>query len=380
MAAIRFLGLLMLCCSLGVQGNVLPDERIDIMYHGYDGGGASIDGPSILVRKNLGNSFSIAANYYVDMVSSASIDVEATASPYSEERTEYSFSTQYLHDRTSINLGYTKSTENDYDATNYSFGVSQTFFGDLSTLSMGVSYGDDLVGQNTDPAFEEELQRRRYNISFTQILTRSLIAAISYETASDEGFLNNPYRSVRYLDPTNGSYSYSYQKEIYPGTRNSDAAGLRAIYYLPYRAAIRADYRRYSDSWGIEASNYELRYTHPYSDQWLFEAKFRHYEQTAANFYSDLFPYRDAQNFMARDKELSPFNSNTLGLGVSYTLAPGSIPFFEKTTINLYWDRMRFDYEDFRDVRVSPNDYAPGQEPLYKLTADVVRLYFSFWY
>ncbi len=379
MAVTRYLGLLLLlCCALSARATVLPDQRIDLLYHGYDGGGASIDGPSVLVRKNFGNTLSVAANYYVDMVSSASIDVEATASPYSEERTEYSLSSQYLRDRTSISLGYTSSTENDYDATSYSFGISQTFFGDLSTIAMGVSYGDDLVGQNTDPDFEEDLQRRRYSVSFTQILTKSLIAAVSYETASDQGFLNNPYRSVRYLDPTNGSYSY--QAEIYPETRNSDAAGLRAIYYLPYRAALRADYRKYADSWGIEASNYELRYTHPYSDQWLFEVKYRHYEQTAADFYSDLFPFRDAQNFMARDKELSPFSSNTLGLGVTYTLAPGAIPFFEKTTVNLFWDRMTFDYEDFRDARVSPNDFAAGQEPLYSLTADVIRLYFSFWY
>jgi len=58
------------------QAAVLPDERIDILYHGYDGGGAQIDGPSILVRKSVGSSVSVAASYYVDMLSSASIDVQ----------------------------------------------------------------------------------------------------------------------------------------------------------------------------------------------------------------------------------------------------------------------------------------------------------------
>ncbi len=374
-------GLCLAACLLSAfpaWATVLPDQRIDLLYHGYDGGGASIDGPSVLVRKNFGNSVSVAANYYVDMVSSASIDVEATASPYSEERTEYGLSTQYLRDRTSINLGYVRSTENDYDATTYSFGVSQTFFGDLTTLGMGISFGDDLVGQNTDPAFSEELQRRRYSVSLTQILTRSLIAALSFETASDEGYLNNPYRSVRYLDASTGGYSY--QREVYPGTRNSDAASIRAIYYLPYRAAVRLEYRRFADSWGIDANNYELRFTHPYNDQWLFETRFRRYRQTGADFYSDLFPYRDAQNFLARDKELSPFTSTTFGLGVTYTLPTGFIPGFDKTTANLYWDRMKFDYSDFRDARVSPDDFSPGQEPLYSLTADVIRLYLSFWY
>ena len=84
----RLLLSVLVLASNFLQAAVLPDERIDVLYHGYDGGGAEINGPSILVRKNLGASVSVAANYYVDMVSSASIDVQATASPYSEERKE----------------------------------------------------------------------------------------------------------------------------------------------------------------------------------------------------------------------------------------------------------------------------------------------------
>ena len=65
----RFLIFALLLAGTSVQAAVLPDERIDILYHGYDGGGAQIDGPSILVRKSIGSSVSVAANYYVDMVS-----------------------------------------------------------------------------------------------------------------------------------------------------------------------------------------------------------------------------------------------------------------------------------------------------------------------
>src|SRR5690606_1984987 len=108
--------------------------------------------------------------------------------------------------------------------------------------------------------------------------------------------------------------------------------------------------------------------------------KYRVYDQTGADFYSDLFPYRDAQNFLARDKELSPFSSTTIGLGLTYKIPAGIIPWFEKSTANLYWDHFDIDYEDFRDARVSPLDYAAGDEPLYSLKADVIRLYFSFWF
>jgi hypothetical protein len=77
---------------------VLPDDRSDILYHQYEGGGVTIDGPSILVRKSIGKNVSVSGNYYVDMISSASIDVITTASPYTEERTQYSLSADYLRD------------------------------------------------------------------------------------------------------------------------------------------------------------------------------------------------------------------------------------------------------------------------------------------
>ena len=40
----------------------------------------------MLVRKKFGDNLSFTANYYEDMVSSASIDVKLSASPYKEKR------------------------------------------------------------------------------------------------------------------------------------------------------------------------------------------------------------------------------------------------------------------------------------------------------
>lgn len=384
----RFCCALLLLMPLLLQAAVLPDERIDLLYHGYDGGGAQIDGPSILVRKNVGASVSVAANYYVDMVTSASIDVEASASPYTEERKEHGLSAQYMVDRSTMSLGYTASKENDYDAKTYSFGIDQSFFGDLTTLGFGVSFGQDVVGQNTDPTYKRDLQRRKYSINASQILTKNMLASISFDSATDQcidlaeelSCLNNPYRSVRFIDGTN----VGRQGELYPHTRSSDALGVRTIYHLPWRGSVRGEFRTFKDSWGIEAQNYELRYTHVYRDNWIIEGKFRSYDQkTGADFYSDLFPFRDAQNYMARDKELSPFSSVVVGLGVTYKLPKGFIPWFEKSTVNLYWDHFDIDYDEFRNELLSRGDapeYAVGAEPLYSLQADVIRFYFSFWF
>ena len=109
---------------------VLPQDRSDIMFHSYSGDGVSIDGPSILLRKKVGNHVSLSANYYVDTVSGASIDVRATASPYTEERKETTLGGDFLHDKTLLSASYTNSSENDFEANSAFISVSQDFFGD----------------------------------------------------------------------------------------------------------------------------------------------------------------------------------------------------------------------------------------------------------
>src|SRR6476619_7451026 len=109
---------LVTACVLGTPAlaGVLPEDRADVLYHRYDGGGITIDGPSVLVRKKIGDSFSAAANYYIDMVSSASIDVQLSASPYDERRTQRSLSLDYLRGKSTYSAGAIGSSESDYTA------------------------------------------------------------------------------------------------------------------------------------------------------------------------------------------------------------------------------------------------------------------------
>jgi len=355
---------------------VLPEDRADALYHSYDGGGVEVSGPSLLARLHLGKSAAISANYYVDSISSASIDVVTSASPYHEQRTEKTVGLDYLHNKTTMSLGYTHSQETDYDARTASFSLSQDFFGDLSTLTLGYSRGWDTVGKTGDPAFSENTDRQDYRLGFSQILSKNLLMSLDFETISDEGFLNNPYRSVRYRDSTSG-IGYSYEAELYPRTHTSNAIALHGLYYLPYRAALKGGFRYYNDSWGVNAYTADLGYTHPLKSGWIFDFKYRYYTQTKADFYSDLFPHQQAQNFLARDKELSTFNSQSFGLGISYTIHPNSLRFLDKGSINLSYNHIRFDYDNFRDLSASG---AAGAEPLYSFSADVLQLYLSLWY
>jgi uncharacterized protein DUF3570 len=355
--------------------SVLPEDRADFLYHRYEGGGVTIDGPSILVRKSVGKSVSLAANYYVDMVSSASIDVITTASPYTEERTQYSVSADYLRGNTTMSASFTNSTESDFDSSTYHLSVSQDMFGQLTKLTLSYSFGDDTVRRVDDPTFFRDNVRQHYGIGLTQIVTRNLIAALNVEVITDEGFLNNPYRTVRFVDP-DSPVGYSYEPELYPGTRTTNAVGIKTKYYLPYRAAIELQYRYFIDTWDIESHTGSVAYIHPWKD-FIFTAKYRYHTQTGANFFGDLFSRSAETNFRGRDKELSALSSQTLKLSVAYEFLPKGWGFIDKGTVNLSFDRLTVDYDEFRDLSTGA---LFGSEPLYKLDANVIQVFFSFWY
>ena len=386
---LRNLTLAMLVCAGPVWGSVLPEDRADAMYHYYDGGGVQIDGPSILVRKSIQDRVSVFGNYYVDSISSASIDVVTTgASPYTEERQEVSLGLDFLNENTIMSVSYTDSDENDYKATSLNIGIAQDVFGGMTTITLGYGRGSDDIFRNgpdgqPDGIFQEEADRRNYRLGLSQVLTRNTLLGVYYEAIADEGFLNNPYRQVRFLDP-NSAVGFSFQPEVYPRTRSSNAVASRLRYHLPYRAAVYGGARYFSDSWGIDAWNFDFGYAHTIGDAWIIDVGYRYYTQTAADFYSDLFPFEDAQNFLARDKELSTFTSHTIRFGVTYDLLEDGWRFVDKATINFFYDRMMFDYDDFRDLRgVDENGaplFPPGSEPLYSFSADVIQLFISIWF
>ncbi len=356
---------------------VLPDDRADALFHSYDGGGITVNGPSLLLQKSLGAAFSFSGNYYIDSISSASIDVITSASPYKEERTEKSLGMTYIHDKSTLQLSLTESTESDFDANSASFNISQDFFGDLTTLSLGYSLGNNTVRMSTNTAFSADADSQSFRLGLSQVVTKNMFINSAIETITDEGFLNNPYRSVRYIDSTS-PLGYSFEPEIYPRTRTSSSVSIGGQYYLPYRASIGLEYRYFNDSWDIQAHTFSTTYTQPLrKDRWLIDVEYRFYTQTKASFYNDLFPFQQAQNFLARDKELSSFNNHSIGINLEYKINTDRLSWLKKGQVAGSYRYMMFNYDNFRNLSQIGT---AGQEPLYSFNASVLQLYFSIWF
>jgi len=366
----------LLCAALSVKAAVLPEDRVDFQYGNYTGGGSDIDVPMVLVRKKIGDKVSVSGKYVIDNVSGASIDVQVAASPYKEKRTEYTAGIDYLHEKTIMSLGYIKSTENDNDGDTITAGVSQEFFGNLTTVSFGYGRTADEITKTGDPAFSESMTSQSINIGVSQVITKNALLALDFQEISDEGYLQNPYRFVRVRGFAGGVLVNDLRSEVYPRVRTSDAYALSGRYYLPYRAAVHASYRSFRDTWGIGADTYEAGYTHPWK-QWTFDASLRYYRQGSADFYYDALLVDRQYTYQARDKELASMESQSLGGKVSYDVPYHWWSAIDRTIVSLHFDHIRYDYNDFRDLRAT-NDSNWGNEPLYGFSANVWRLYLSF--
>ena len=224
--------------------------------------------------------------------------METSASPYEDERTQSSLSLDFLHGKSTYSVGYVNSDESDYLAKTMFAGISHDMFGDLTTISFGYKNGQNDVFRNVkidgvkvnDPDFAEEMESQSFSVCVSQIITKNLIMTGQYEVITDEGFLRSPYRSVRFfIDP----FSQGQQPEIYPNTRSSNAASVRAKYFLPYRAAVDAMYRFYTDTWGVVGHTGELGYVHPLgNNKWIFEGRVRYYTQTSRRLLPGHLPAR----------------------------------------------------------------------------------------
>jgi hypothetical protein len=406
LTGMRF-ALLLAACALSVpwaaptRADVLPDDRADVLFHRYDGGGLVVEGPSVLVQKKVTDKFAVNANYYVDQISSASIDVVTTASPYREKRQQESVGFEYLEGPVTYSGGFIDSNENDYSSKTAFATVSQSMFGDLTTLSIGFkrtwnnvyrSLKDEATGDTyRDPGFHQQNENHSYTLGLTQILSRNLIGTFDFETDIDQGYLSSPYRQVRYL--ISGALGtptaiLGTETQKYPNTRTSNAASLGLKYYLPYHAAIDGSFRYFHDTWAIGAETLQLHYAQPVWHHWLLEGFYRYYRQNAANFYQDVFARIDEYNYYTRDKELSKYQANTLGIGLSYQFLVPRVRSITKATANLRVDHMLVKYADFRDERYSKlfmggdgghAAYAGG-EPLYVLNATILQAFFSVWF
>jgi len=352
--------------SGAAQAMPLPEDKAELIYHVYDGGGVQATGPALLVRKSLADRVSLSAQYYVDAVSNASIDVVTTASPFRETRTAWDLGADIVVRDSTLTLGLNRSREPDYHADTLSLDVAHEVFGGMTTLNLGFSRARDRVGRHSrgvadlsSGGFFDQAIRWQYRAGATQILSPRWLASANFEAISDTGYLGSPYRAARVFGAA--------VPERNPRTRSSRAVKLRTLGEVAAGTSLRADYRYFWDTWDVRAHTVELAVARQFGPALLADVSVRSYSQGKALFYSDNAQVETA--FVSRNRQLSSFKTLGLGAKLSWTV-PGLPPRYGVKLTGAV-ELKRFRFADFTDLRT-------GQP--YRYDAKVLQVFVSSTY
>jgi Protein of unknown function (DUF3570) len=348
-----------------------PRDEGSAGYNYYTGGGVTVQGPAVIVRKSVQDRASVNAEYRVDSISSASIDVVTQASPYRETRQEYSLGTNILNGEILMNLDYTGSRESDYISDTVAVGLAQDIFDKNTTLNFRVARSWDQVGKNKDPSFGwKDFNRTIYATGITQSLTSRWLVQLNYEATADDGFINNPYRSAITTDG-------GLIPENYPDARTGQAWVIRTSYGFPSAllegglgellGSVQLDYRYYRDTFDVFSNTGRINFQFYLVRDWLFGVFYQYYQQGAASFYADRVP--PDQQYKARDKELSHYHDQWVGLTFKFIpkaarWGPITNPYLQINT-----SMMITHYDNFTD---------PRNGDLYSRTAYVTQTSVGF--
>ena len=353
-------------------------DEVSTGYNYYSGGDLTVQGPAIIVKKDIADRMAIKAGYRVDMISSASIDVvtQASVRSYNENRREYTLGMGLPRGDSNLNLDFTNSHESDYDSDTFSVGMAHDFFEKNTTLNLKVSRSWDKVGKNNDPSFgHQDFNRTTYSAGIAQTVTSRWLVQFNYEMTADQGYINNPYRSALTEDG-------GYIPENYPGSRTGQAWVVRSAFGLTPQstgdgeivqrglpASVQLDYRYYEDTFDVKSHTARLLLQRYLSESWLLGISYQYYYQGDASFYGDTVPA--GQEYVSRDKELSRFSDH--GIGVSIKFKPASLSWLSvrEPFILFAYNFFRFNYDNFTDPRT-------GQ--LYSFRADVFHTSLGFLY
>ena len=328
-------------------------DEVEAGYNYYHGGGVTVTGPAVIVQKNILNGATLKAGYTVDIVSSASIDVVTQASPFKETRTEYSLGTDILRGDTLVGVDYINSRESDYLSDTLSVGMAHDLFDKNMTVSLKVARSWDQVGKNNDPSFGwKNFDRTIYAAGVTQSVTPRWLIQLNYELTADEGLINNPYRSAITL-------SGALVPENYPDARTGQAWAIRTSYGFPngasddgnggIRSSIQLDYRYYYDTFDVHSQTAKITFQRYFVSNWLGGVFYQYYFQDAASFYGDRVPAN--QLYKARDKELSQYHDQWVGLTLKFKLKQTQWGIIHNPYIQITNSWMLFNYDNFTDPR-----------------------------
>jgi Protein of unknown function (DUF3570) len=316
----------------GVSPRARADNHVTVRGAYYREASTRVVQPVVEISQDLPGRFDVTALYLLDAITSASVAAGTTGDTiFTELRNEVGLGAGWTPDWGRLALRYRYSAESDYWSHAVEASGSVRVWGDTGTLGAALGASFDGVWPRTArtpncPTQDQKICRLQTyfgGVSFTQVLTPTVVVQLSLETAYLDGFQNSLYRAVPNLG-----------YEQVPRTRWRNSATGRAAYYLPRSGTgFQVQYRYYRDDWSVSAHTVEGRIYQTVTRDLEVRASYRYYSQTPANFWCDWMArpdcYGAAATVYTADPKLQQVSTSMPELKVAWeALRWRGVPFF----------------------------------------------------
>jgi hypothetical protein len=153
-------------------------------------------------------------------------------------------------------------------------------------------------------------------------LSKNIQGSLTLDFVKQEGLLSTPFQRVYFSDVLDSfieDFHLADDVERLPDTRFKATIGGRLNYYINETIALRTFFRYYLDDWGINSNTASIEVPIKITDQFTFYPSYRYYSQTNADYFAPYEEHLSTETFYTSDYDLSKFNANQYGFGVSYT-------------------------------------------------------------
>lgn len=297
-----------------------------------------------LSAENPTTGWQIGGSFLVDVVSSASPDIVATASRrYDEVRIAGSLAGSYKIGPAKVGLSGAFSHEGDYAGRGGGVSVSADLFEKRVTPAVSYSFGYDTMGRTGTPweVFSRDVMRHTIDAGASIVLNGTTIVVAGGTVQLDVGDYSKPYRHVAMFDSgVAGRLPLGATRDLVAANRldlmpfeqvpedgrNRFAIFGRAAHRFE-TSTIRADERLYIDDWGLKATTTDLKFFYDVSEPFRLGAHGRFHLQSGVDFWQRAYSATltpsgwQLPKYRTGDKENGPMLAATLGLSARYQLS-----------------------------------------------------------
>jgi hypothetical protein len=239
--------------------------------------------------------------------------------------------------RRDVSLEYYHSVESDYLARQVAASWNRDFQDDQFNVALGTSWGwDDIepLANDRQNAGADRKTTLHWNAVATQVLGPTTVLRGGVEMNQVSGLQHNPYRRV-YAGGTN-------VPERHPDRRWRRDAFLKLNQWFDNRSSVRADYRFYTDDWGVHSHETSAKLSQYLTQGVYAQYDYRWYTQTAADFWQPEYAgTTGVDGFLTGDYRLGPLSSHLFGIALNFDLGvlASESKFLRRLNVSLDYER-----------------------------------------